>query len=124
MKLLWIGLSVLAALTVIVGLISYICFRMAFYVPKKRPTPEEYPVPAGEEYRLYRDQMIQWIKETRAIPHEDMQITSFDGLTLRGRYYEYAPGAPIELMLHGYRGDSGTLHSTTTRAIDTVRKLS
>jgi fermentation-respiration switch protein FrsA (DUF1100 family) len=35
-----------------------------------------------------------------------VQITSFDGLVLRGRYYEYAPGAPIELMLHGYRGES------------------
>ena len=106
MKYLWIGLSVLAILTTIVVLIAYICFRMAFYVPKKRPTPEEYPVPDGEEYLPYREQMIQWIKETRAMPHEDMQITSFDGLTLRGRYYEYAPGAPIELMLHGYRGES------------------
>ena len=38
------------------------------------------------------------------MPHEDVEITSFDGLTLRGKFYEYAPGAPIELMLHGYRG--------------------
>ena len=36
---------------------------------------------------------------------EDVAITSFDGLTLRGWYYEYAPGAPIKLMMHGYRGD-------------------
>lgn len=106
MNYLWIGLSVLAALAVIVALIAYICFRMAFYVPKKRPAAEEYPVPNGEEYIPYREQMIQWIKESRALPHEDVQITSFDGLLLRGRYYEYAPGAPIELMLHGYRGES------------------
>ena len=106
MKYLWIGLFILALLAAIVVLIAYICFRMAFYVPKKRPTPEEYPVPDGEEYLPYREQMIQWIKETRAMPHEDMQITSFDGLTLRGRYYEYAPGAPIELMFHGYRGNA------------------
>jgi fermentation-respiration switch protein FrsA (DUF1100 family) len=106
MNYLWIGLSVLAALALIVALIAYICFRMAFYVPKKRPVPEEYPVPDGDEYLPYREQMIQWIKESRALPHEDVQITSFDGLVLRGRYYEYAPGAPIELMLHGYRGES------------------
>ena len=106
MKYLWIGLSVLAFLAAIVALIAYICFRMAFYVPKKRPVAEEYPVPDGKEYIPYRDQMIGWIKESRALPHEDVQITSFDGLTLRGRYYEYAPGAPIELMLHGYRGES------------------
>ena len=106
MNYLWIGLSVLAALAVIVVLIAYICFRMAFYVPKKRPAAEEYPVPDGEEHIPYREQMIQWIKESRALPHEEVQITSFDGLVLRGRYYEYAPGAPIELMLHGYRGES------------------
>jgi fermentation-respiration switch protein FrsA (DUF1100 family) len=35
-----------------------------------------------------------------------MTITSFDGLQLQGTYYEYAPGAVIEIMFHGYRGSS------------------
>ena len=106
MKALGIVLSVAAGFADIVLLIAYICFRMAFYVPKKRPPIVEFPVPEGPEFDPYREQMIQWIKEARALPQEDMQIRSFDGLTLRGRYYEYAPGAPIELMLHGYRGNS------------------
>ena len=38
------------------------------------------------------------------MPQEHLQIVSEDGLVLRGTYYEYAPGAPIELMFHGYRG--------------------
>ena len=38
------------------------------------------------------------------MPSEDMSITTFDGKKLWGKYYEYAPGAPIELMFHGYRG--------------------
>ncbi len=29
---------------------------------------------------------------------------SFDGLKLYGKFYEYAPGAPMEIMFHGYRG--------------------
>ena len=107
MKFVWIGLCVLLFLAAIVLLIAYLCFRMAFFVPKKRPVEkEEYPIPDGDEYLPYRDQMIAWIKEVRSLPHEDMEITSFDGLKLRGRYYEYAPGAPIELMIHGYRGNS------------------
>ena len=107
MKFLWIGLFALLLLAVLVLVIAYVCFRMAFFVPKKRPVEkEEYPIPDGDEYLPYRDQMIQWIQQTRALPHEDMEITSFDGLQLRGRYYEYAPDAPIELMLHGYRGES------------------
>lgn len=40
------------------------------------------------------------------MPCEELWITSFDGLKLYGRYFEYAPGAPIELMFHGYRGSA------------------
>ena len=55
-------------------------------------------------YEPHREQMIAWMKEVRSLPHQDVQIKSFDGLTLRGKYYECNPGAPVELMFHGYRG--------------------
>ena len=94
-------------LLLVILLAAYICFYMAFYVPKrKQPQTEEFSLPDGETYEAFRDVMIAWMKEVRAMPHEDVTITSFDGLTLRGKYYEYAPGAPIELMFHGYRGDA------------------
>lgn len=85
--------------------ISYICFFMAFFVPKHMPpADDDYSIPKGKIYEPYRDEMVAWMKEVRAMPHEDMTVTSFDGLKLFGRFYEYAPGAPIELMFHGYRG--------------------
>ena len=88
-------------------LIAYICFYIAFYVPRKtEENADDISIPEGEIYEPYRDQMTKWIKETRALPHEDVSITSFDGLKLVGKYYEYAPGAPIELMFHGYRGSA------------------
>ena len=88
-------------------LIAYICFYIAFYVPRKtEENAEDISIPEGEIYEPYRDQMTKWIKETRSLPHEDVSITSFDGLKLGGKYYEYAPGAPIELMFHGYRGSA------------------
>ena len=40
------------------------------------------------------------------MPHQDVSIVSEDGLTLRGKYFECIPGAPIELMIHGYRGNA------------------
>jgi fermentation-respiration switch protein FrsA (DUF1100 family) len=72
-------------------------------------------LPPGKIYEPFFDQMRSWALETRNTPHEDVSITSFDGLRLTGKYYEYAPGAPIELMFHGYRGNaerdlSGGLH--------------
>ena len=98
-------LILLLSLAALVALLSYICYRMAFYAAPRKPLGEdEFPLPDGEIYESYRDVMIQWVKEIRTWPHEDVSVTSFDGLTLRGKLYEYAPGAPIELMLHGYRG--------------------
>ncbi len=105
MEWLYIVVSVAAVVLIAVLVIAYICYRMAFYADRK-PSAEEYPIPEGEIYEPYRDQMVAWMKETWAMPHEDMQITSHDGLTLRGKYYEFAPGAPIELMFHGYRGNA------------------
>jgi pimeloyl-ACP methyl ester carboxylesterase len=85
---------------------AYVCYRMAFYSPDRKPLADgQVPTPEGEIYDPYRENMEKWVLEARAMDRENVAITSFDGLTLRGWYYEYAPGAPIELMMHGYRGD-------------------
>ncbi len=103
----WIIIGVLAFLLITVLLIAYICFRMAFYVPARKPVPDDViDIPDGEAYEPYREDMERWARETKAMPHEAVSVTSFDGLTLRGKYYEYAPDAPIELMFHGYRGNA------------------
>lgn len=107
MDWLWILLGAAAVIGAAVLLTAYICFRMAFYVPKRKAADkEEFPIPRGRIYEPHRETMVAWMKEVRSLPHEDVSIVSFDGLTLRGKYYEYAPGAPIELMMHGYRGSS------------------
>lgn len=100
-------LYILLALAAIVLLISYICFRMAFFVKEKIIIgPDEFPIPDGDIYKPHRAQMVAWMKEVRALPCREYTITSHDGLTLYGKYYEYAPGATLELMFHGYRGNA------------------
>ncbi|MBQ8892913.1 MAG: alpha/beta fold hydrolase [Clostridia bacterium] len=94
-------------LTIIILLIAYYCFHEAFYASRRPPkVQEEFEMPPGEIYEPYHPAMRQWMKEVRAMPFEELSITSFDGLKLYGKYYEYKPGAPIELMLHGYRGSA------------------
>jgi len=84
---------------------SYICFRMAFLARRGRETdPDAIQIPEGDIYEPFRPQMEAWTREVRAMPREHFTIESFDGLTLHGDYFEYAPGAPVELMFHGYRG--------------------
>ncbi len=84
--------------------LTYACFRLVFYVGKKKADSKEYPIPPGTIYEPYHDIMIRWMNNFRTMPHEEFRIKSFDGLTLYGNYYEYKKGAPIELMFHGYRG--------------------
>lgn len=93
----------LILLLVSVPIISYICFRMAFYTSRKRQTPE---MVLNHIYDPYLQQMEQSEKDAQSIPHKNVWVTSFDGLRLHGRYYEYAPDSPIELMMHGYRGNA------------------
>ena len=96
---------VLAGLVLLVLLGCYLCFYSAFSAPpRKERDPEDIEIPPGEIYEPFRDQMVQWVKEARARNPKTYQITAFDGTVLCGKFYEYAPGAPMELMFHGYRG--------------------
>ena len=104
MKLPVILICAAAVLIILVLLTAYICFRMTFYNSRRGENLEEIHIPDGDIYLPYEDEIVGWIKRMRSMPHEDFAIKSFDGLTLRGKYFEYEPGAPIELMFHGYRG--------------------
>lgn len=97
----------LVGLAAVVLLISYGCYRFAFYVPARKPVAEDaIELPEGAVYEPYWEKMEYWIKEARKLPQESVEITSFDGLKLQGKFYEYAPGAPVEIMFHGYRGSA------------------
>lgn len=102
MQWLWI----LPAIAAAVLITTYICYRMAFYVPPRKAGEQSQTLPLGDIYTPYLPQMKIWKEEMDKLPHEQLQITSFDGLTLYGNFYEYAPDAPIELMFHGYRGSA------------------
>ena len=95
------------ALLILFLLVCLICFLRVFYSPTRKTLGEdEFEIPSGEIYEVYREQMVKWMKEVRKMPHEKIAITSHDGLTLRGRYYETSPDAPVEILFHGYRGNA------------------
>ena len=95
-------------LCVLVLTVSYICFRMAFYISdKEKKENAQRALPPGKAYLPYYDAMTGWQQEVKGFFFEEFSVRSFDGLTLKGKYYERYPGAPIELMMHGYRGNAG-----------------
>ena len=91
-------------LVTLVLLISYGCFRFAFYAGKRKAPCDDIELPPGDIYKPYHEEMTRWVLEARAMKHEDVSIVSRDGLKLTGKFYEFAPGAPMEIMFHGYRG--------------------
>ncbi len=83
------------------------CFLFVFYsAPKKELADGDYDFPSGKIYEPYYDEMKRWIDQVRALGGEEVSTTSFDGLTLCGKYYEFSPDAPLEILFHGYRGSA------------------
>ena len=97
MKILLIVLVVLAAALVAA---AYALYRLVFMVCREK-TLNARRVPKGEQYAAVRTRMLQLIDSAAAIPYVPVETKSFDGLTLRAKYYETAPGAPIQIMFHG-----------------------
>ncbi len=100
-------IGILCLIILFILLLSFVCFLIVFYEfrPKNKPLPE-HPIPRGKIYEPYRDLMIGWQNEARALSPADFNITSFDGLNLHAQYFEYQKGAPMEIMFHGYRGSA------------------
>ena len=99
----WI-IGILLALAAVALSLAYISYRKAFYVPPKHRRKPKPDIPRGKPYRPYRRELEQWLQDCRSLEWEPLTVTAFDGLKLTGRLYEYAPGAPLEILFHGYRG--------------------
>jgi pimeloyl-ACP methyl ester carboxylesterase len=104
--LFWIAIAI-ALILALVLITSYICFLRIFKTRKGTSSNgEDYDLPPGEVYELFHPQIKKWIDEIRKMDREPVEIKSFDGLTLRGYYYEYSPDSPLEILFHGYRGNA------------------
>lgn len=98
-----LGIFIFVFLAILI--ISYICFRIAFYVSKnQKKINNQTELPKGKAYEPYYEKIKSYANATKEISHTEFCITSFDGLKLYGKYYECEKNAPIELMFHGYRG--------------------
>ena len=105
MEFLWWALGVLGGIAVLVLAVAFYCYMRVFFSPKRIPLGEdEFDIPFGGEYEAIKNDIKGWVMEYRTRPHEELHITSRDGLNLYARYYEKAPGLPIEILCHGYRG--------------------
>lgn len=101
-------LYVILALAVFIGLvllISFYTFYVCFYSCANR-TQDPYALMHGRQYEEVKDSIIAATRIMDKAPCEWVYTHSADGLKLAGRYYHTAEGAPLMILLHGYRSMS------------------
>lgn len=96
-------LSIIGGLIILFFIALLIIYLMVFYSPHKKQN-DIYNIPNASQYNEHRKVMEKNIAEIEKIPYETVQIKSYDGLTLYGKYYHVKDGAPIDICMHGYRG--------------------
>lgn len=93
----WSG-CVLAALLAVSGWIFTHCFV-------RWPMPHErLELPRKGVYERVWDRLVELVGAMEREHYEEARIRARDGIELYGRYYHAADGAPVQIMMHGYRG--------------------
>ena len=99
----WIFLGVLAVLILFVAVFAFYAYYVTFFVSNKEKRADPIP-PEGKVYDPYHELMCEGIARMKDIPCEWVSIRSRDGKRLWARYYHAADGAPLRILVHGYRG--------------------
>lgn len=98
-------IAVLLAVLIAAGAYGlYYGYKMAFYYVDPQASPYEYGT--DDQITKCKTLLDDCIGEFEAVPYEAVQIRSHDGLTLQGKYYHVAEGAPLEIQFHGYKGNA------------------
>ena len=100
---LWISLCVLLFLLSTAVTISYFAYKYTFKVPVV-PDEQRYSLPDNKTYHPYLADIARMTEHARSLPFETVWTTAKDGVRLHGQYYETKPGAPVQILFHGYHG--------------------
>lgn len=86
-------------------LVLWYIYRTAFYNPPSMRGTIDDPM-KGDQYEDVAEHIYRISHIMEKASCEEIQITSFDGCKLFGRYYHLRDGAPLEILFHGYRSCS------------------
>ena len=87
--------------------VSYVTYRLTFYNKHKSDFDPYHSINKSPP-PPFADVSRELIDDLVSRPFESVTITARDGKALFGRYYHTRDGAPLDIMLHGYK--SGALH--------------
>lgn len=96
---------ILIILAVIILAVSYVTYRLAFYNPTSKKNTL-FELPDNSQYNEFKEQTNSLVKIMQETPYEVVEITSYDGLKLKAKYYHYFDNAPLHIQFHGYKGSA------------------
>lgn len=92
-------------LTVLLFVISFWCYRQAFYFSEKKKRVDPHTFFGAPNSEFCRAPMVALVDELLQTPYEAVSITSRDGLRLAGRLYRFSAEARVEILFHGWRSN-------------------
>ncbi len=105
MEYLVLALMIAAVLAGLFFLVTYICFRRTFVVDKSACSDPYAPI-QGEQYDKFNKDIPRLVDGVVNIEYESVYTVSSDGTKLFGRFYNFKEGAPVQILLHGYKGNA------------------
>ena len=96
-------LCILAAVLFLLLAILFIVYRIIFYSSNKAKKIT-YAFPVGEQYEAVAEPLQKAVDKMLARPFESVHIRAKDGTKLFARYYHVKDGAPVHILVHGWRG--------------------
>ncbi len=93
---------IFACVALAVLLLALYTFMICFYAPRKR-CEDPYSLIEGKQYEEVKEHIVACTGIMERTACQRVEIRSHDGLKLSGRYYHTCDGAPLLLMMHGYR---------------------
>lgn len=97
-----IVLSLLILVAVFGGLYAYL---EAFYARAGKKNINMY-FEGNQSFADAKPEMTRLVELLDSAPMEEIYINSLDGLKLYGRYYHIKDGAPVQILMHGYKGSA------------------
>lgn len=94
----------LGLLLLLLGILWF-CYDQVFRVQREK-TLDPQSIPFGSIYASQKEKILEMVDTAARIPCKDVTTVSHDGLTIHARYYEVSPGAPVQILFHGYRSNA------------------
>lgn len=95
-------IAILVIIAAAVLFLAFYTFSICFRAPVIHPNDPYAPL-KGKQYAAVEENMHACIAIMEKSECRQVYVNTFDGLQLAGRYYHTAGGAPLVILMHGYR---------------------